>query len=151
MQQIDTRMNNLRDLLHHEGLPPLTIATSGDSKAITEPKITQRIMHLHGTITPFDPDKDHTQLLPSFGETITKTMMYKLKHTATNIIWQLPLRKSQQITVTMLNRLVPTKSKNRLVNVTLRVLDNWNGRPRRADVKCVVDDHAGQKRIYFGR
>jgi hypothetical protein len=151
MHQIDTRMNNLRDLLHHGGLPPLTLATNGDSKTTIQPRITERIMYLRGITTPFHPDKDHTQFLPSFGETITKTMMYKLKHTATNITWQPPLRKSQQIKVTMLNRLVPKKSKERLVNVTLRVLDNWHGRPRRADVKCVLDGRDGHKRIYFGR
>ena len=151
MLKVDTRLNNLRDLLHHTGLPPMTGRLDQEEpNLVMRPAQRFRTVQLVGKTTSFDVNASHTQFLPSLGDEVRTTMMEKIS-LADNINWVPPLRKSQSIKVSMVNRLAEKHTNRRLVNVTLRSVDEYMGLPRHADVKIVLNDPNGQQHMYFAR
>jgi hypothetical protein len=152
MRQADTRMSNLKDLLHNAGLPAMTTTIAEDPCLVLKPPLQRRTTNLVGKqrITEFNVDGNHNQFLASLGEDVRTTMMAKIQE-ADNLTWLPPLQKGQSIKITLLNRLAEKRSNKRLVNKTLRVLDKWMGKKRRADVKVVIKGPDGRQRMYFAR
>jgi hypothetical protein len=150
MQKADSRMNQLKDLLHHAGMPPMTGTIADDPTGVLKPRLQGKKVHLVAETSAFSLMLDHTQFRASVGDVVRKTMLAKIK-TADNLTWVPPLRKAQQIKITILNRNADKKSNKRLVDRTLRAKDNWMGKERRADVKVVLNGTDGRPHIYFAR
>ena len=150
MRQADTRMNQLKDLLHHVGLPPMTATIADDPTGVLKPRLQGRKIHLVGDTTPFSVMLDHTQFRASVGDVVRETMMAKI-NTADNLTWVPPLIKAQSIKATFMNRNAEKKSNKRLVDRTLRVKDKWMGKERRADVRVVLNGNDGRPHIFFAR
>ena len=130
MRKANTRLCNLRELLHHAGLPPMTSKVDADQPhLVLKRRLRQKQMHLVGNITSFSEDRDHTQFLSSLGNVARETLMAKIR-SADNLTWVAPLKKSQSISVTLLNRIAQRNSSKRLVDVILRSVDDFMGRPR---------------------
>jgi hypothetical protein len=143
-------MNQLKDLLHHAGLPPMTGTIADDPTGVLKPRLQGKKIHLVGETSQFSLMLDHTQFRASVGDVVRETLMAKIK-SADNLTWVPPLRKAQQIKTTILNRNAEKKSNKRLVDRTLRVKDKWMGKERRADVKVVTPGSDGRPHIYFAR
>ena len=152
MRKADTRLNSLRDLLHHAGLPPMTGTVAEDESLVIKPPLRRRTTMLVGEkkISRFLVLNDYTQFQASLGYVVRTTMMAKIQQ-ATNLTWIPPLQKGQSMKMTLLNRLAEKKSNRRLVHKTFRVLDKWNGKKRRADVKVVLNGAGGRPHLYFAR
>jgi hypothetical protein len=152
MRNADTRLNNLRDLLHQAGLPPMTGNMGDDPTVVAKPALTKRTTVLVGKKwnSAFYVERSYEQFQASLGNVVRSTLMAKIR-SANNLKWVPPLTKGQAIKTTLLNRLAEKNSNRRLVNVTLRVLDKWMGKGRRADVKVVIDGPDGKEHMYFAR
>ena len=151
MRKADTRLNNLRELLHHAGLPPMTSKVDADQPhLVLKRRLRHKQMHLVGTISSFSEDRDHSQFLPSLGHVSRTTLMAKIR-SADNLTWVAPLQKAQSISVTLLNRIAEKNSSKRLVDVILRSVDDFMGRARHADVKIALTDDNGRQHLYFAR
>ena len=151
MQAADIRLSNLRDLLHHAGLPPMTEQLDQDNpELVMKPRTKMRAVKLVGKKRDMSLMGSCTQFTGRMTDEVRLIIMIKISDT-TRFDWAPPFKIAQQMSVTMMNRNVPKNDTGRMVNVTLRAVQKFHGKRHFSDVKIACPDDDGRDHIYFAR